>query len=131
MLLLRRDEEDDEIILIFVDDDNDNDDGIPTANEKRAWYTLPGKEDLTDQLVDENGVMRKAATDIMMSVLKHRESLENNELRLLGCLLEVGFHGNKKDNKKLKAIRVKGSYRSNPFEVARIPRRYKRSGKDG
>ena len=77
--LLWRDEEDDEIIMIFIDDDNDNDDGMPTANEKCARYTVLGKEDLTDQLVDGNGVMRKAATDIMMSVLKNRESLENNK----------------------------------------------------
>ena len=33
----------------------------------------------------------------------------------------MGFHGNTKDSKRLAAIRVKGSYHSNLFEVARIP----------
>ena len=80
LLLLQQEEEDDEIIMTFVDDDDYNDDGIPAANEKRARYTVLGKDDLTDQLVDENGAMRKAATDIMMSVLRHQESPENNEL---------------------------------------------------
>ena len=133
MLLLRREEEDDEIIVTFVDDDDDNDDGIPSANENCAWYTVLGKEDLTDHFLDKNGVMRKAVTDIMMSILKNQESLESNELQVLGCLLEVGFNGNKKDDKRLKvkAIRVKGSYCSNPFEVICIPWLYKQSNKDG
>ena len=66
--------------MTFIDDDDDNDDGIPSGNETSAWYIVLGKKDLTDQLVDENGVMRKAVTDIVMSILKNRESLENNKL---------------------------------------------------
>ena len=112
--------------MTFIDDDDDNDDDIPTAHKKTCLLYHTGEGGLVmDQLVDENGAMWKAATDIMMSIVKNRESLDSNKLQVLGFLMEVGFNGNKKDDKRLTAIRVKGSCHGNPFEVAHIPRRYK------